>query len=146
MKKYMFSNIMCMYSIDFWKIDVSVTDIESLTYKTQPHLSITRISAMNQLVSCLFSFSRISRQQVPQHGARWNEVVTPNEGFSKTTLERFFVNFGGRQMRSGNTEEWNNESRLSQIPLSWAAIKCIKLKFWINIKFKIAGVIYYCKR
>ncbi|EFN69839.1 hypothetical protein EAG_11457 [Camponotus floridanus] len=56
--------------IDFWKIDVSVTDIESLTHKTQPRLSITHTSAMNQLVSCLFSFSRISRQQVPQHGAR----------------------------------------------------------------------------
>lgn len=50
----------------------SVTDIESLTHKTQSRLSITRTSATNQLVSCLFSFSRISRQQVPQHGARWN--------------------------------------------------------------------------
>lgn len=82
-----------MCSVDFWEIDVSVTDIESLTHKTQPRLFITRISATNQLVSRLFSFSRISRQQVPQHGARWNEVVTPNEGFSETTSWTFLCEF-----------------------------------------------------
>lgn len=143
---------MYIYCNNFWNINDSVTDIESLTHKTQSHLSITRTSATNQLVSRLFSFSPISRQQVLQHGAHWNESRRPIEAFRRLlNVQKRFLNFGNnffrrwlitkilckfdQQMRKKKQERINSESHSSNFYFnffSWTIIEyyVLNLKNW----------------